>query len=95
MEISSKARLMRIAVNGTDLHYDIHGEGEPLLWLHGNEEEGAAAFPELGQALETDGFRLRRVDLPEGHAILSVENRVRALEEVHRFIDEHSGRSCD
>jgi pimeloyl-ACP methyl ester carboxylesterase len=32
---------MRIAVNGTDLHYDIHGEGEPLLWLHGFMGGGA------------------------------------------------------
>jgi pimeloyl-ACP methyl ester carboxylesterase len=26
---------MNVAVNGIDLHYDISGEGEPLLWLHG------------------------------------------------------------
>jgi len=26
---------MHVAVNGIDLHYEITGEGEPLLWLHG------------------------------------------------------------
>ena len=26
---------MQLAVNGVDLHYEITGEGEPLLWLHG------------------------------------------------------------
>jgi pimeloyl-ACP methyl ester carboxylesterase len=26
---------MMIDVNGVQLHYEIHGEGEPLLWLHG------------------------------------------------------------
>ena len=26
---------MRLTTNGIDLHYDIHGDGEPLLWLHG------------------------------------------------------------
>ena len=26
---------MVLDVNGIELHYEIHGEGEPLLWLHG------------------------------------------------------------
>lgn len=26
---------MTVAVNGIDLHYEISGDGEPLLWLHG------------------------------------------------------------
>jgi pimeloyl-ACP methyl ester carboxylesterase len=26
---------MQLAVNGVDLHCEINGEGEPLLWLHG------------------------------------------------------------
>jgi pimeloyl-ACP methyl ester carboxylesterase len=26
---------MLVAINGIDLHYEIAGEGEPLLWLHG------------------------------------------------------------
>lgn len=26
---------MHVAINGIDLHYEISGEGEPLLWLHG------------------------------------------------------------
>ena len=28
-------------VNGVDLHYEVAGEGEPLLWLHGFMGSGA------------------------------------------------------
>ena len=31
---------MRIDINGMELHYDTHGEGEPLLWLHGGMGHG-------------------------------------------------------
>jgi len=26
---------MFVGINGIDLHYEIVGDGEPLLWLHG------------------------------------------------------------
>jgi pimeloyl-ACP methyl ester carboxylesterase len=32
---------MQLAINGVDLHYEISGEGEPLLWLHGFLGAGA------------------------------------------------------
>ena len=32
---------MMIDVNGMQLHFDVHGDGEPLLWLHGGLGEGA------------------------------------------------------
>jgi pimeloyl-ACP methyl ester carboxylesterase len=32
---------MHVATNGVDLHYEIAGEGEPLLWLHGFMGAGA------------------------------------------------------
>jgi pimeloyl-ACP methyl ester carboxylesterase len=32
---------MEISVNGIDLHWDVEGEGEPLLWLHGGMGCGA------------------------------------------------------
>jgi pimeloyl-ACP methyl ester carboxylesterase len=32
---------VEVEVNGATLHYDIHGEGEPLLWLHGFSGSGA------------------------------------------------------
>jgi pimeloyl-ACP methyl ester carboxylesterase len=32
---------MIIDVNGMQLHYDAHGHGEPLLWLHGGMGHGA------------------------------------------------------
>ena len=31
---------MVLAVNGMDLHFDLHGEGPPLLWLHGGMGHG-------------------------------------------------------
>jgi pimeloyl-ACP methyl ester carboxylesterase len=34
-------RAMMIDVNGMQLHFDTHGEGEPLLWLHGGLGQGA------------------------------------------------------
>jgi pimeloyl-ACP methyl ester carboxylesterase len=55
---------MNIAVDGADLHYEIHGEGEPLLWLHGFSGAGADwkhVFPE-----PPAGFRLIAPDL-RGH----------------------------
>lgn len=32
---------MNVGVNGIELHYDTHGDGEPLLWLHGGMGCGA------------------------------------------------------
>jgi pimeloyl-ACP methyl ester carboxylesterase len=32
---------MLLDVNGMELHYDVHGEGEPLVWLHGGMGHGA------------------------------------------------------
>jgi pimeloyl-ACP methyl ester carboxylesterase len=32
---------MMLDVNGMELHYDTHGDGEPLLWLHGGMGHGA------------------------------------------------------
>jgi pimeloyl-ACP methyl ester carboxylesterase len=31
---------MLIETGGMELHYDVHGEGEPLLWLHGGMGHG-------------------------------------------------------
>src|SRR5881397_3427135 len=31
---------MMLETNGMELHYDLHGEGEPLLWLHGGMGHG-------------------------------------------------------
>jgi len=32
---------MMIDIDGMQLHYDVHGDGEPLLWLHGGMGHGA------------------------------------------------------
>jgi pimeloyl-ACP methyl ester carboxylesterase len=32
---------MMLDINGMELHYDTHGDGEPLLWLHGGLGHGA------------------------------------------------------
>jgi pimeloyl-ACP methyl ester carboxylesterase len=31
---------MMLDINGMELHYDLHGDGEPLLWLHGGMGHG-------------------------------------------------------
>lgn len=31
---------MMLETNGMELHYDVHGDGEPLLWLHGGMGHG-------------------------------------------------------
>jgi pimeloyl-ACP methyl ester carboxylesterase len=31
---------MMIPIGGMELHYDVHGDGEPLLWLHGGMGHG-------------------------------------------------------
>lgn len=55
---------MQLAVEGATLHYEIAGDGEPLLWLHGFTGAGADwtfVFPEA-----PPGFRLIAPDL-RGH----------------------------
>jgi pimeloyl-ACP methyl ester carboxylesterase len=55
---------MDVEINGATLHYDTHGDGEPLLWLHGFMGAGADwkyIFPE-----PPPGFRLIAPDL-RGH----------------------------
>lgn len=55
---------MIFEIGGTELHYDVHGEGEPLLWLHGGMGHGpdwGLIFPE-----PPAGFRLIAPDL-RGH----------------------------
>lgn len=52
---------MNVAVNGMDLHYDVVGDGEPLVWLHGFMGCGADwrfVFP-----APPDGYRLIAPDL--------------------------------
>jgi pimeloyl-ACP methyl ester carboxylesterase len=55
---------MKIDIDGMELHYDIHGAGEPLLWLHGGMGHGpdwAYIFKEAPA-----GYRLIAPDL-RGH----------------------------
>lgn len=56
----------RATVNGLDMYYEIHGEGEPLVLLHGGvtvNEALAATLPELAKS--------RRVIVPhmQGHGM--------------------------
>src|SRR5258708_15035454 len=32
---------MKVGINGIELYWETHGEGEPLLWLHGGMGFGA------------------------------------------------------
>jgi len=47
----------RVAVNGIDLHYDLHGSGEPLVLLHG----GMTVYETLGELLP---------ELARGHQVI-------------------------
>ena len=55
---------MHVAVNGVDLHYEIVGQGEPLLWLHGFM--GAGVDYQYIFREPPAGFRLIAPDL-RGH----------------------------
>lgn len=55
---------MLLTTNGIDLHYDVTGEGRPLLWLHGFFGIGADWRHVFGEA--PDGFRIIAPDL-RGH----------------------------
>jgi pimeloyl-ACP methyl ester carboxylesterase len=55
---------MMIDVDGMQLHYDIHGAGEPLLWLHGGLGHGPDWEFIFGTA--PAGYRLIAPDL-RGH----------------------------
>ncbi len=62
----------RLAVNGVDYHYEIHGQGEPVLLLHGglgSTEMFAPALPALAQKRQVIA-----VDL-QGHGRSSLGNR--------------------
>src|SRR5262245_57004956 len=55
---------MLIEIGDAQLHYDIHGDGEPLLWLHGAMGHG----PDWGHIFREApaGYRLIAPDL-RGH----------------------------
>jgi pimeloyl-ACP methyl ester carboxylesterase len=55
---------MMIDVGGMELHYDLHGDGEPLLWLHGGMGHGPDWEFIFGQP--PAGYRLIAPDL-RGH----------------------------
>ena len=44
---------MRIAVNGTELYYQVSGRGKPLILLHGNGESGRI-FDQIEGSLARD-----------------------------------------
>ena len=55
---------MMIDVDGMQLHYDLHGAGEPLLWLHGGMGHGPDWEFIFGKV--PAGYRLIAPDL-RGH----------------------------
>src|SRR5688572_28087984 len=61
-----------IAANGVDYWYEIHGEGEPLLLLHGGLMSSGVFGPVLPQLAEK--HRVIRVDL-HGHGRTALGDR--------------------
>lgn len=51
---------MHIKVNQMDIHYEIFGQGEPLILLHGNQED-YHIFDELIESLKSD-FMIYAID---------------------------------
>jgi pimeloyl-ACP methyl ester carboxylesterase len=67
----------RVPVNGVDYYYEIHGEGEPILVLHGGLMSMDSYLPLL-PAL-TDGRKVIAVDL-QGHGRTTLGTRPITLE---------------
>lgn len=75
---AGSARSGRIAVNGLDYYYEIHGEGEPLLLLHGGLGSTGMFGPVLPALAE--GRQVIAVDL-HGHGRTALGQRDINLED--------------
>ena len=69
---STHAQTGYVEANGINYHYEIHGEGEPLLLLHGGLGSFGMFTPILGELTETR--RVIGVDL-HGHGRTELGNR--------------------
>jgi pimeloyl-ACP methyl ester carboxylesterase len=79
---NQEARML-VDVNGTELHYELAGDGEPLLWLHGFLGCGA----DWRHVLETPpaGYQLIAPDL-RGHGASTNPSGVFSFREAARDI---------
>ena len=60
--MSTKQRTGRVAVRGVELHYEIHGEGSPLLMLHGGVNPSdlfGAPLAEMAKTQQVIALHLR------------------------------------
>jgi pimeloyl-ACP methyl ester carboxylesterase len=74
---------MLVVLNGIELHYDIVGDGEPLLWLHGFL--GCGADWQYVFAAPPAGYRLIAPDL-RGHGASANPSSVFSFREAARDI---------
>jgi pimeloyl-ACP methyl ester carboxylesterase len=84
-----------VHVNGVDLHYELHGRGEPLLWLHGLG--GCAGdVAHGGRDRLAERYRIIAVDA-RGHGrstqVDTVTHRQHALD-VLALLDHLGVRAC-
>jgi pimeloyl-ACP methyl ester carboxylesterase len=63
----------RVSVKGVDYYYEVHGQGEPLLMLHGGLGSGGMFAPVL-PALTSAGRQVITVDL-QGHGRSTLGSR--------------------
>jgi pimeloyl-ACP methyl ester carboxylesterase len=70
---SAKDTTGRVSVRGVDYHYDVRGEGDPLLLLHGGLALGDM-FEPVRPALAAGGRQVITVDL-QGHGRTNLGNR--------------------
>jgi pimeloyl-ACP methyl ester carboxylesterase len=64
----------RVSVRGVDYHYEVRGQGDPLLLLHGGLTEGGGMFTPVLPALAAGGRQAITVDL-QGHGRTNLGNR--------------------
>lgn len=76
---ASKAKGARMAVNGVNYYYELHGQGEPLLLLHG----GLGSIDMFGPVLAklAEGRRVIAVDL-HGHGRTALGTRAFRIESI-------------
>ena len=76
---------MKINANQVELNYEVYGQGEPLILLHGNQED-MHIFDELIQSIK-DEFTIYAIDRNHGKSSKSIHFSYDDLtQDVYQFI---------